>query len=279
MQTVLIIGAMKCGTTSLFEWLSRHPKICPACVKEPEYFSRNQDHRIPVDAYDDLFRSNPQTTLWLEASTGYTKYPEEQGIAERMRQVLEKPKFIYLVRNPFDRIESHFNHLQYQLNEHNTDICSGIYLDFSRYATQLAPFAKTFGKESILVIELNDLQEHPWDVLDRCYNFLEIKPRWQERFRRLFRKYFAAHNRASEHHQGPKRRLTPQERQQIHQALQDDMVQLQAEYGIDVSQWGFSDVQTAIAPPPSLRNARPLGGLGAGESPSPLFDPEGNSVR
>lgn len=35
---LLIIGAMKCGTSSLYDYLSGHPQLCPALIKEPEYF-------------------------------------------------------------------------------------------------------------------------------------------------------------------------------------------------------------------------------------------------
>ena len=51
-QYALIIGAMKCATTSLFAYLAEHPAIAPSTVKEPEFFSRHQGHRHPVERYE-----------------------------------------------------------------------------------------------------------------------------------------------------------------------------------------------------------------------------------
>src|SRR5579864_1872053 len=83
---VIIIGAMKCGTSSLFNYLASHPAICKCVTKEPEFFSAHQLHRRKgVAAYEHLWSFDPDVHLYaLEASTGYTKYPEERDIPEKM---------------------------------------------------------------------------------------------------------------------------------------------------------------------------------------------------
>ncbi len=66
----MIIGAMKCGTTSLYDYLQGHPEICSAITKEPEFFSENQDHGVQVKNYSDLFSfDNSIHKYTLEAST------------------------------------------------------------------------------------------------------------------------------------------------------------------------------------------------------------------
>ena len=78
---VIIVGAMKAGTTSLFDYLKAHPAICPAMMKEPEYFTHYQHHGfrargINIKQYSDLWQFDPsQHRYALEASTGYTKVP------------------------------------------------------------------------------------------------------------------------------------------------------------------------------------------------------------
>jgi len=70
----IIIGAMKCGTSSLYSYLLDHPQICPPIVKEPEFFSENQAHGVQVDNYSDLWSFDDTVHKYaLEASTGYTK--------------------------------------------------------------------------------------------------------------------------------------------------------------------------------------------------------------
>jgi hypothetical protein len=52
-----ILGAPKCGTTSLAEWLGTHPNIFLSAVKEPHFF--NTDDRrgvMTLATYEDLFR-------------------------------------------------------------------------------------------------------------------------------------------------------------------------------------------------------------------------------
>lgn len=72
---VLIIGAMKAGTTSLYRYLEQHPKVSGAVVKEPEFFLRNQGHAVKAERYSDLWPTfDPEHHDYaLEASTGYSK--------------------------------------------------------------------------------------------------------------------------------------------------------------------------------------------------------------
>lgn len=107
---MMIVGAMKSGTSTLFEMLSQHPAICPSCVKEPEFFSSHQGHGADVEDYESLFDYDSlRHTMCLEASTGYSKYPSEIDVPKRIKEYGLNPVFIYSVRNPFDRVESEYN--------------------------------------------------------------------------------------------------------------------------------------------------------------------------
>ena len=111
----VIIGAMKCGTTSLYYYLAQHPEICPAIRKETEFFSENQGHGVRVDKYEDLWDFDRSVHKYaLEASTGYAKYPMEPNVANNILDYGIRPKFIYIIRNPFDRIQSHYNSMRYE---------------------------------------------------------------------------------------------------------------------------------------------------------------------
>ena len=59
-----IIGAMKCGTTSLFDFLTSHPDVCAPRNKEPHYFTRG--YRMPAAYYRRLFREcGDEQIFWL----------------------------------------------------------------------------------------------------------------------------------------------------------------------------------------------------------------------
>ncbi|MEX0321953.1 MAG: sulfotransferase [Puniceicoccaceae bacterium] len=173
-QYLLIIGAMKCGTSSLFRYLSSHPEICPAYHKEPEYFSsfpgidKDSDYQ---DLWPDFDPS--QHKYAMEASTGYTKYPACPDAAERIKDAGIQPKLIYLVRDPFDRIVSHFNFMT-NPESRESGIVGDYYLDVSRYHMQLGQFRKLFPKEDLLVLDFAELKSDPNKLMDRVYAFLGL---------------------------------------------------------------------------------------------------------
>ena len=39
-----IVGALKCGTTSLYEYLRQHPEVFMSRIKEPHFFGRDLPH-------------------------------------------------------------------------------------------------------------------------------------------------------------------------------------------------------------------------------------------
>src|SRR3954463_14010007 len=98
---------MKSGTSSFYRYLSQHPQICQAKVKEPEFFSEHQAHKHLCDKYSDLWEFDPDRhRIALEASTGYTKFPSEPNVPRNIFEYGLRPKMIYCVRNPFERIIS-----------------------------------------------------------------------------------------------------------------------------------------------------------------------------
>ena len=111
----LIIGAMKCGTTSLFNILAQHPQVSPCFYKEPAFFSFNNRFSKGIEYYQSLWNWNPSShKVALEASTAYTKtHRTDFNTAENIAKFKDRAnfKFIYILRNPIDRIESECNHL------------------------------------------------------------------------------------------------------------------------------------------------------------------------
>ncbi len=188
----VIIGAMKAGTTTLFEMLSQHPEIAPCRVKEPFFFASEEKFSEGIEAYRRLWRWDPSRhKIALEASTDYTKLPFVAGIPDRMAAFEGfKFRFIYMMRNPFERIESHVLHAigtkseiggivesdrDFSLNAGLTEA----HIAFSKYAYQMDAFASTFGKDSLLPIVLEEYAVQPKRVLRQCCRFLGIDTSFQ----------------------------------------------------------------------------------------------------
>ena len=176
MRHAMIIGSMKSGTTSLFDLLVRHPQICGSSPKEPEFFSQRQSHRIDTGRYADLFDfDRARHRVCLEASTGYSKFPMESGVPERIRSAGLDSKFIYLTRDPIKRFESHLLHVGIdpaRIGERDFEHALAV----SSYHRQLAQFTKVFSQSSILIVDFAELLRDSGAVVGKIVDHLGLEP-------------------------------------------------------------------------------------------------------
>ena len=108
LPNLIIIGAMKCGTTSLHYYLSQHPEIYMSKLKELWFFLEENNWSKGLDWYKSHFKTNAR--IRGEASPGYTMYPSRQGIPKKMHTILPNAKIIYIIRDPIARFESEYMH-------------------------------------------------------------------------------------------------------------------------------------------------------------------------
>jgi len=172
----IIIGAMKCGTSTLAAQLGAQEGVFMTTPKEPNFFSDDDVHAKGLAWYQDLFATAHPDDLKGEASTHYTKLPTHPETLARLDVLPATPKIIYLIRNPLDRVVSHYIHewsqgvistpLEDALNSHPELI------DYGRYGMQLAPWVARFGVENVLVLSLEEMKRAQQDVLDRVGSFL-----------------------------------------------------------------------------------------------------------
>ncbi|MGF1588757.1 MAG: sulfotransferase domain-containing protein [Pleurocapsa sp.] len=98
MPDFIIIGAAKCGTSSLYKYLTQHPKIKSAFQKEPSFFNTYFDKGLTW--YRSNFPIQRQNFITGEASPGYFYYPPAP---QRIAKLIPAVKLIVLLRNPVDR--------------------------------------------------------------------------------------------------------------------------------------------------------------------------------
>ncbi|MBL0921391.1 MAG: sulfotransferase [Phycisphaerales bacterium] len=154
----LLIGAMKCGTTTLFMDLCAHPRVFMPDDKEPHNLC---DDNVLTDEgrreYAALFAPARPDQKCGEASTGYTKLPTRTGVVERARKVLGPDlRLIYIVREPVARIVSHHYHL-YSNGRTGKVIEDTLrkdprLIDYTRYATQVEPWIDAYGLDAVLIV-------------------------------------------------------------------------------------------------------------------------------
>lgn len=167
---------MKCGTTSLHNYLDGHPDICMSTPKEPDYFTGTSDRDL--EWYRQCF-SGPAAE-YGESSTNYTKYPGFQGVPERMHRLVPDVKLLYLVRDPIERALSHYTHNRLHGREEEPveaaflPVEESHYLQTSRYYLQIAQYLGYFSRERILVVQSERLREQRGAVMRRIFDFLGV---------------------------------------------------------------------------------------------------------
>ncbi len=96
----LIIGAMKCATSSLHEQLALQDGIFMTELKEPNFFSNDEEYTKGMSWYLSHFQDAQTEDLAGESSTHYTKLPTYPETITRIQEHLPNAKFIYVIRHP-----------------------------------------------------------------------------------------------------------------------------------------------------------------------------------
>lgn len=186
----IIIGAMKCGTTSLWHHLQQHPEISiPSHIKNIEFFDSNANWGKGLDFYSSHFTHTAKTRSICEISTEYTKHPHVNNVAENIYNTLPNAKFIYLIRHPIERLISHYIHNVGAVREtrginnalHERE--NNPYIIYSQYYYQLNHFLKYFDKDRFLLITSNQLRENRQTTLNKIFDFINVdhsKTDWPE---------------------------------------------------------------------------------------------------
>jgi Sulfotransferase family len=175
---LFVIGSMKSGTSSLCRHLSEHPAIFMSPVKEPEHFSRVENFCHRSDRYLGLFQGASSETYLAEGSTEYTKRPNYDGVADRIHAFNPDARFVYVMRNPFDRLVSHYRH-QIRKGLEKESLPAAIkrpsaYLPTSYYAYQLRPYLHLFCRDSIFLDTFESFTASPVSFCARLFEWLGI---------------------------------------------------------------------------------------------------------
>lgn len=207
----LIVGAQRCGTTSLYRALSQHPAILKAVLhKGVHYFDTHYGRgmswyraHFPLKAHArQVQRSTGITALTFESSPYYMFHPLAP---ERIARDLPGVKLLVLVRDPVERAYSAHTHESargfetepferaLELEDQRLDgeekrlVAHPTYVSLShqhhayrargKYSEQLSRLARSFGPERIHVVDSGDWFAQPEPVYDAVLDFLGLPRR------------------------------------------------------------------------------------------------------
>ncbi len=206
----IIIGAAKCGTTSLYKKLGQHPKVFMSTPKEPEYFARDDIFQKGQDWYAGLFDQAAEHQLCGEASTLYSQTTLFPDTVARMHNTVPQVKLIYVLREPVERTYSYYTQIvkNYQNSTRNFVVNRTFeeclfpadfpnrhgreeffapydihlpddpktYIEGSRYMIHINNYLSAFDRNQLLLIDFKDLIESPDAVVAEICAFLGLDP-------------------------------------------------------------------------------------------------------
>ena len=173
----LIIGAPKCGTSSLYYKLGEHPQIFMSKVKEPHFFGRN-DVTKTLEWYENHFLESNGKIAIGEGSTSYTHPHIINQASSEIAHLLPRVRLIYLVRNPIKRIESDWKmrkregwaqgNFNEAIKRQETLVGHGMYWK------NISVYRKIFPDSQILILFLEDFMNNFQEELKKCFIFLGV---------------------------------------------------------------------------------------------------------
>lgn len=212
---LFLVGAPKCGTTSLYEYLRQHPQIFfpfdeedYSRVKEPNHFCpeleiKDKDAIKSREEYLNLYRGSGHFRWRGDASTNYLF---SESAAERIKRFCPQARILIALRPPVAMMRSYHNELLRHGHEDIEDFHEALrasedrrngmrippftsvpkcldYYSISRFAPQVERYYRVFGKDAVKVILLEDLTRNPAETYREILAFLGIDSSFQPELR------------------------------------------------------------------------------------------------
>lgn len=181
---LLIIGAAKCGTTSLHAYLDLHPSIFMSARKELQFFNRD-DWRERLSWYREQFATD--APVRGESSPAYSMDPWFPDVAARAHELVPDARIVYLVRDPVVRtVAQYVEHVALRLEDRPIEQAladyaspANRYVMASSYGHQLERWREFFPDSQILVLDQRHLLTDRSSVLRRVFAFVGVHPGFQ----------------------------------------------------------------------------------------------------
>lgn len=213
---LILAGAPKCGTSSLFSWLKAHPAICASEKKELFYFmdrgnplknSTCNVHDHSLEEYFEHFRCEKYYQYKMEATTHYLYQDSAIGYFSNIKDCT---KIFFVLRKPSERVYSSFTYTQNNLGRLNSALSFSEYvhallnnnedylsssfysekskyvllrdIDYSRYYNYLIKWERSVGRENMHILLLEEIKQNPQVVLENICNKLGIDSAYYSTF-------------------------------------------------------------------------------------------------
>ena len=209
-----IVGAPRCGTTAMYEYLRQHPEIFMPLRKEPHFFGSDLiitpkffDYTQNMKEYLGLFAAAQNEKRLGEASPIYLV---SRVAAAEIKEFSADAKIIIMLRNPVDMMHSLHAHVVYEGGENIDDFESALdaeedrkrglripkgngladslfYRHVAKYSEQVGRYFQVFGRENVHIIIYDDLRDDTAGVYRETLRFLGVNPDFQPPLNVIYR--------------------------------------------------------------------------------------------
>jgi hypothetical protein len=212
---LFLVGAPKCGTTSMYEYLRRHPQIFfpkddsgYGRAKEPQHFCPDLGLSARYAIHDrgeylSLYEGAGNVKWRGDASTYYLY---SRAAPELIREFCPHARILIMLRPPLEMIHSYHSELLRWGQEDIADFHEALaaieerkqgnrlprdagvarcldYIDVCRLAPQVERYFRTFGRDAVKVVLLEDMVASPAETYREVLRFLDVDPSFQPDFR------------------------------------------------------------------------------------------------
>jgi hypothetical protein len=201
---VFIVGAPRCGTTTLSHLLKNHPQVCSPMVKEPHFFAQHDLRELDEDALREIVQRDyldrffpacpPGRTVGADSSVTYLYTPEQMA---PILKLWPDSRFVIALRDPLEMLPSLHKRLLTlgdedirdfedawhavpdraagrRIPRRNADPRWLRYDEAGRFGSYVERFFATVGREHCLVVSFDDLTSEPVAVARRLFDFLGL---------------------------------------------------------------------------------------------------------
>lgn len=203
LPNLIIAGAPKCGTSSLFQWIADHPLAEGSAIKETCYFADPTSHvfnpashfgKGGLAGYEAHFPvNNPDTLIRLEATPTYIY---QQSAITHLPGLETQPKFIFVLREPSSQILSTYRYFSNNWNYLSGDVSFPDFIRMTeardpklngnelladalpnvRYLDHLNKWRDIIGRDRMLVLTLDQFVSDQTGVMKSIAHWLGLDP-------------------------------------------------------------------------------------------------------
>ena len=193
----LIIGAARCGTSTLYRYMQSHPEVHlrPNKRPEPHFFFKDSEYAKGILYYEKTWF--PEESRWHAVGEASTSYLFGPRVPARIARHLPEVRLIAVLRNPIDRAFSNYWH-SIKSGLETLDFAAAVdqeaertraiegtplgdvkpfsYVERGFYHLQISNFLAYFDRSQLAILTFDDLCREPARVLAHVYRFLGVDP-------------------------------------------------------------------------------------------------------